>query len=92
MIISKEQAVNIINNQGGKIFRVVFVKKSTGLDRVMVCRKGVSSRTNGGTLNYNPQTYNLLNVFDMQSRGYRMISVSGLKTLKASGVEYAIRP
>lgn len=90
-IISKEQAVEIMNNQGGRIFSVVFEKRSTGLDRKMVCRKGVRSHSNGGTLNYNPQTHNLLNVFDLQSQGYRMINLEGLKKLKAQGNEYVVR-
>jgi len=90
-IISKEQALEIMTNQGGKIFSTIFEKRSTGLDRKMVCRRGVQSHTNGGTLNYNPQTHNLLSVFDIQARGYRMINLEGLKKLKASGVEYIVR-
>lgn len=89
-IISTQQAIEIINNQGGKIFSTIFEKRSTGLDRKMVCRRGVQSHTNGGTLNYNPQTHNLLSVFDVQARGYRMINLEGLKKLKASKVEYII--
>ena len=89
-IISKEQAVEIMNNQGGKIFSVVFEKRSTGLDRKLVGRRGVRSHSNGGTLNYNPQTHNLLSVFDIQANGYRMINLEGLKKLKASKVEYII--
>ena len=91
-IISTQQAVEIINNQGGKIFSTVFEKRSTGLDRKMVCRRGVQSHTNGGGLNYNPQNHNLLSVFDVHARGYRMINLNGLKKLKAQGVEYVVRP
>lgn len=91
-LVTLNQAVEIINSQKGKIFSVVFEKKSNGLDRKMVCRKGVSSHTNGGELKYNPQNYNLLNVYDMQQKGYRSINLLGLKTLKASGIDYAIKP
>ena len=90
-VVTLNQAVEIINSQSGKIYSVVFEKRTTGLDRKMVCRGGVSSHTNGGVLGYNPQTHNLLNVFDMQSKGYRSINLLGLKKLKASGVVYAIR-
>jgi hypothetical protein len=90
-VISVNQAVEIINSQSGKIYSVVFEKRTTGLDRKMVCRSGVSSHTNGGELRYNPRNHNLLNVFDMQSKGYRSINLEGLKKLKASGVVYAIR-
>ena len=88
-IISKEQAVQIMRS--GKIFSTIFEKRSTGLDRKLVGRTGVRSNSNGGSLNYNPQTHNLLSVFDMQARGYRMINLEGLKKLKASKVEYVIR-
>lgn len=90
-VISISQAIEIINEQDGKIYSVVFEKRSTGLDREMVCRGGVTSHTNGGVLGYNPRAHNLLNVFDMQSKGYRSINLLGLKKLKASGVVYAIR-
>jgi hypothetical protein len=90
-IISLTQAVEIINAQGGRIYSVVFEKKTTGIDRLMVCRNGVNAHTNGGTLNYNPLNYGLISTYDMQSKGYRMINLVGLKKLKASGREYVIR-
>ena len=90
-IISLAQAVEIINAQGGRIYSVVFTKKSTGLDRVMVCRNGVHNHTNGGTLNYEPINYGLVNTYDMNARGYRMINLHGLKKLKAGGRVYVIR-
>jgi hypothetical protein len=90
-VVSLNQAVEIINSQNGKIFSVIFEKRTTGVDRLMVCRKGVKKHLNGGELKYNPSNRNLINVFDLQSNGYRSISVEGIKKIKASGKEYVVR-
>jgi hypothetical protein len=88
-IISKEEAVEIMNNQGGKIFSVIFEKRSTGLDRKMVCIKKKPLNNNG--LKYSPREHNLLNVFDMNISEYRSVNLEGLKKIKAQGREYVIR-
>tara|TARA_Y100000389_G_scaffold198822_1_gene236035 strand:- start:516 stop:791 length:276 start_codon:yes stop_codon:yes gene_type:complete len=88
-IISKEQAVEIMTNQGGKIFSVIFEKRSTGLDRKMVCIKKKPLNNNG--LKYSPREHNLLNVFDMSISEYRSVNLEGLKKIKAQGREYVIR-
>jgi hypothetical protein len=90
-VVSLNQAVGIINSQNGKIFSVVFEKRSTGVDRLMVCRKGVKKHLNGGELKYNPSSRNLISVFDLQANGYRSISVEGIKKVKANGKEYVVR-
>ncbi len=90
-IVSLNQALDIINSQNGKIFSVIFNKRSAGVDRLMVCRKGVKKHLNGGELKYNPSNRNLINVFDLQSKGYRSISIEGIKKVKANGKEYVVR-
>jgi hypothetical protein len=90
-LVSLNQALDIINSQNGKIFSVIFEKRSTGVDRLMVCRKGVKKHLNGGELKYNPSNRNLINVFDLQSKGYRSISIEGIKKVKANGKEYVVR-
>jgi len=90
-LVSLSEVVEIINSQNGKIFSVVFEKRTTGVDRLMVCRKGVTKHLNGGQLNYNPQNRGLINVFDIQSKGYRSISMEGIKKVKANKKEYVVR-
>jgi hypothetical protein len=90
-LVSLNQALDIMNSQNGKIFSVIFEKRSTGVDRLMVCRKGVKKHLNGGELKYNPSNRNLINVFDLQSKGYRSISIEGIKKVKANGKEYVVR-
>lgn len=95
--ISREKAVDIILEQKeeGNFFSVEFIKKTTGELRKMVCRGGVRKHLKGGELGYNPSEKGLVGVWDSTvadpTKAYRMISIAGLKTLKAGGVEYEVK-
>lgn len=89
IIINREQAVEIMTSQGGRIFSVIFEKRSNGLDRKMVCIKKKPLNNNG--LKYSPREHNLLNVFDMSISEYRSVNLEGVKKIKASGKEYVVR-
>tara|TARA_R110002153_G_scaffold12655_4_gene47273 strand:+ start:272 stop:547 length:276 start_codon:yes stop_codon:yes gene_type:complete len=89
-IINSQEALEIMNNQGGRIFSVIFEKRSNGLDRKMNCIK--KKPLNNGGLRYSPIQHNLLNVFDMSISEYRSVNLEGLKKIKAQGVEYMVRP
>lgn len=95
-IINRQEAVNIINAQKGEgvFFGVEFIKRTTGELRKMVCRGGVQKHLKGGTLAYDPAKKNLIGVWDStvedNTKAYRMISVEGIKTLNAGGVEYQV--
>jgi hypothetical protein len=89
IIINREQAAEIMTSQGGRIFSVIFEKRSTGLDRKMVCIKKKPLNNNG--LKYSPREHNLLNVFDMSISEYRSVNLEGVKKIKASGKEYVVR-
>lgn len=72
----------------GKVFTVVFTKRTTGEERVMNCRKGVTKHLKGGPAAYNPSEHHLLWVFDMQKKAYRSIAIEGISSLKMEGVTY----
>lgn len=74
---------------GSKIFTVEFYKKD-GTLRKMNCRLGVKAHLKGGEKTWNPEDYNSLTVFDMQSQGYRTINLNTLKSLKLDGVTYEL--
>lgn len=68
----------------GKIFTVVFIKRTTGEVRTMTCRLGVHKYVKGIGLAYDPRAYNLLGVYDMQlaahgktplDKCYRMVNL-----------------
>jgi hypothetical protein len=71
----------------GKFFSVEFIKRSDGQLRRMLARTGVTSGLTGEGRNYNPDTHNLITVFDVQKRAYRNIPVDNITWIKAHGVE-----
>lgn len=62
----------------GKIFSVLFIKKTTGEKRQMLARRGVKSARHGGELKYDPVARGLFPVFDVEKEGYRMIPVENI--------------
>lgn len=80
-----EKKVEVIKTFVGKnkIFTATFIKKD-GSTRVMNCQLGVKKYLKGGEQSFNPIEKNLLTVFDMQKKEYRMINISTLVTLKAN--------
>lgn len=87
--ISKAEAKYLIRSTRGKFFTVTFIKKD-GSERVMNARLGVKAYLKGGELPYHPDDYNLIPVFDVQIKQYRMISVDTLKNIKIGNLEYNV--
>lgn len=65
----------------GRIFSVTFTKKD-GTERRMVCRTGVQKGVKGVGLKFDPNSKNLMVVFDMQKKAFRMINLSTLLSFK----------
>jgi len=70
-----------ILNTKGKIFSVTFTKKD-GSIRKMVCRTGVSKGVKGIGLKFDPNAKNLMVVFDMHKKAFRMINLSTIQSFK----------
>jgi hypothetical protein len=70
----------------GKIFSVEFIKKD-GSTRNMNARFGVKKHLRGGESAYDAASKNLIPVFDLTKREYRMINVSTIKKFKKGKVE-----
>ena len=75
---------------GGKIFRVTFIKRTTGEKRVMVCRRKVTKGVTGEGQPYNPTEKGLITVFDMQKNAFRNISVEGIEEIKIKETVYRL--
>jgi hypothetical protein len=87
--IERDAIVELVNNfHEGHIFTCVFYKRSTGEERVMNCRKGVTKHLAGGPPAYDPAAKKLIWVFDVQKRAYRSIAIEGILSLKMDGVTY----
>ncbi len=89
--INWEQARELIRATKGKIFTVTFTKRSDGEERMMNCRLGVKKYLHGGELPYHPDDYDLIPVFDLKKKLYRMISADNLKSLKIGANVYIIK-
>ena len=89
--ITKNEAKKMVETvDNGKIFTVTFIKRSTGEERVMNCRKGVKKHLTGGEMTYDPTQKNLVSVFDMQKKAYRSISLENIKKIKMTGKEFQV--
>lgn len=74
--------------EDGLIFSVIFIKRTNGEVRKMVCRRGVKSYLKGGELGYSAKDNNLLNVFDMEKQAYRSINCETIIELCLHGQIY----
>lgn len=69
----------------GRIFGVSFSKRTTGEIRSMSCRLGVKKFLQGGKMAYSPPEKQLLTVFSMADKGYRMIPLEGIRRVSVGG-------
>ena len=65
----------------GRFFSVSFIKKD-GTERKMTARLGVKKDIKGVGLKFNPTERNLIVVFDIHKKAYRMINLSTILTFK----------
>ena len=65
----------------GKIFGVTFIKKD-GTTRNMTARLGVRKDLKGIGLSFSPDERNLIVVFDMQKKAYRMVNLSTIISIR----------
>ena len=87
-MITRNELVNVIKATEGRIFRVTFIKKTSGEIRDMTARFGVTSELKGGKLPFNADEKKLLIVYDMEKNDYRAISIEGLISGHIDNIEY----
>jgi hypothetical protein len=75
----------------GKIASVTFVKRSDGTERKMLCRTGVRKGLTGRGPNYDPESKNLLTVFDMEKKAYRTIPAENVVEITAQKRHFSFR-
>ena len=90
--ITQDKAKQLIHNTNGKIFSSVFTKKD-GSIRLMTGRLKVKKylTDNARPRPYDPNKYNLICLFDMINKGYRMINIETLKQLTINKKIYWIQ-
>jgi hypothetical protein len=70
-----------ILSKGNKIFSVTFIKKD-GSTRRMVARLGVRKGVKGVGMSFSPSEKNLMVVFDMHKKAFRMVNLETIVELK----------
>lgn len=86
--ITMKQAEAVLRNSNGKIMNVLFVKRTTGELREMVCRTGVTKHLKGGSPAYDFNAKKLISVYDMQAevgKGYRSIPLDAIRSINIDG-------
>lgn len=88
--ISRDRAAEYISREtSGLIFTAHFVKKD-GTIRTMNCRTGVKVGVTGAGMRYDPRKFNMLPVYDMRNRGWRMLTLSTLISFNIHGETFIV--
>lgn len=88
-LVDKTKAVKLMEETNGKIFSAIFIKKD-GTERHMNCRVGVTKGVKGIGRKFEPKDKGLFGVYDMASKGFRMINLETLKSLQIEKETYII--
>ena len=78
---------DLIRSTKGRFFKVVFTRKD-GTVRVMIARLGVQKNLTGQGLAFNPSDYNLMTVWDVQKRAYRMLNLGTLLSFRSGKLSW----
>ncbi len=88
-IPARRAAEFLTSETQGRFFSAYF-RKADGSMRGMLCRKGVTKHLRGGDLPYDPKVRQLLPVFDMVARDYRMVNLATLVSFNIGGETFII--
>ena len=90
MNITTDRAKELIKETNGKIFSSTFIKKDNTI-RTLTARLGKKYKSKTGrNAPYKAKDYNLLPVYDMQIKEFRMLNFNTLLTLTINKNNYKI--
>jgi len=88
--ITTDQAKELIRETNGRIFSSTFIKKDNTI-RTLTARLGKKYKSKTGkAAPYKAQNYNLLPVYDMQNKAFRMLNFNTLLTITINKNNYKI--
>lgn len=90
MKISRQVAVDLIRETGGKFFSATVKKRGSEEVYDINCRTGVHKGITGKGGKYVPADRNLILVYKPKV-GYRSIAIEGIQSVKIGGAEFKIR-
>ena len=89
--INTDKAKQLISQSNGRIFSAVFVKKDN-THRLINARLGKHYKSKTGrAAPYKPSNFNLLPVYDMKIKAFRMLNFNTLLTLTINKTNYKIK-
>ena len=88
--INRTTAKELIKESKGLIFAATFTKKD-GSHRLMNARIGKKYTPTGKAAPYKAEDYNLLPVYDMKIKAFRMININTLTNLSINANKYIIK-
>ena len=90
MNITTDKAKELIRETNGKIFSSTFIKKDNTI-RTLTARLGKRYKSKTGkAAPYKAKEFNLLPVYDMQKKAFRMLNFNTLLTLTLNKNTYTI--
>lgn len=89
--VTRREALAYIEKHWGMFVTLVFVKRSTGEEREMTFRQGVTEHLAGGEPAYDFSEKGLLPVYDMVAKGYRSVPKEGIVRIKMKGVWHKVK-
>jgi len=90
MNITIDKAKELIRETNGRIFSSTFIKKDRTI-RTLTCRLGKRYKSKTGKqAPYKAKEFNLLPVYDMQKKAFRMLNFNTLLTLTINKTNYKI--
>tara|TARA_R110000744_G_scaffold304025_1_gene412597 strand:- start:480 stop:809 length:330 start_codon:yes stop_codon:yes gene_type:complete len=87
--INKAKAKELIKQSKGLIFSATFTKKD-GTNRILKARIGKKYTPTGRRQPYNPEKHNLIPLYDMKKKAFRMLNFNTLLVLSINKEKYLI--
>lgn len=87
--ITNSEVTEVLKNQNGKFFTVLFEGKKDKKDHTINGRTGVRKFSKGGVNPANGKE-DLMGAFNVKKMAYRTINLAGVSEIRANGVIYKV--
>ena len=87
--INKTTAKELIKESKGKIFSTTFVKKDNTI-RTLTSRTGKQYTPTGKAAPYKAEEFNMMPLYDMRKKAFRMLNLNTLITLSINKEKYLV--
>ena len=88
--INRTRAKELIKESKGLIFSTTFIKKDNTV-RTLTSRTGKQYTPTGKKQPYKPEEFNMMALYDMKKKAFRMLNLNTLITLSINKIKYIIK-